>query len=372
MFVGLVASFFLIRQLYEQLSKITNVMTREAESQTIASRHIATSAHLLTLSTTEQGSAIEQTVSSMDEMAAMLSQTTQNAERSRVVSEKAQIDAKQGQIVIGKMKTAMEEIWANNQTLESLVGLINEIQFKTRVINDIVFETRLLSFNASIEAARAGVHGKGFAVVAEEVGKLALMSGKAADEIRALLENSTRQVSSIVKNTQERVTVGKNISEECAVVFNSMDDILTNIGKAIANIVVATKEQEVGVKQSNLAMAEIDRIIQKNSINAGDLAAQASKLGDGGKSLNAAVVDIRKLVFGNQSDNGSKESAHRILKSSEVQPEKNGFHKEVGDDSILTPKTNGEHREPGSSSADDIASGSANPKRNDSGWRKSA
>jgi len=40
-------------------------------------------------------------------------------------------------------------------------------------MNDIVFQTKLLSFNASVEAARAGIHGKGFAVVADEVGNLA-------------------------------------------------------------------------------------------------------------------------------------------------------------------------------------------------------
>lgn len=82
---------------------------------------------------------------------------------------------------------------AANTKLGRLVGLIASIKNKTKVIDDLVFESRLLSFNASIEAARAGVHGKGFSVVAEEVGKLASMSGKAADEIRTLLDSSTQE-----------------------------------------------------------------------------------------------------------------------------------------------------------------------------------
>ncbi|MHA0111674.1 methyl-accepting chemotaxis protein, partial [Klebsiella pneumoniae] len=77
-----------------------------------------------------------------------------------------------------------------NSQLQSISNIIGEISAKTNIINDIVFKTQLLSFNASIEAARAGQHGRGFAVVAEEVGNLAQMSGNAAKEIRALLEDS--------------------------------------------------------------------------------------------------------------------------------------------------------------------------------------
>src|SRR5690606_14658037 len=76
------------------------------------------------------------------------------------------------------------------KSLETIADQLNDFQNtfssveeKTNMINDIVFQTKLLSFNASVEAARAGHHGKGFSVVAEEIGRLAETSGTSASAI---------------------------------------------------------------------------------------------------------------------------------------------------------------------------------------------
>src|SRR6056297_538175 len=78
---------------------------------------------------------------------------------------------------LARFAQGMRKLEDSISSLEDIKGIVEQIKKKTAVINDIVFETQLTSFNASIEAARAGQHGKGFAVVAEEVGKLARLSG---------------------------------------------------------------------------------------------------------------------------------------------------------------------------------------------------
>lgn len=68
-------------------------------------------------------------------------------------------------------------------------------------INQVMSSMQMLALNASIEAAKAGVHGRGFAVVADQM-------GKSVDTVRAL--------------TQEIESVNTNITQ----VSSQIDSIL--------------------------------------------------------------------------------------------------------------------------------------------------
>src|SRR5690606_36951178 len=96
-----------------------------------------------------------------------------------------------------KLEMSIKEILHSNEKIEQLVKVIGNIGEKTKVMDEIVFQTKLLSFNASVEAERAGEHGRGFAVVAQEVGNLAQMSGKSAQEIAEIVKSSIQEAEAI-------------------------------------------------------------------------------------------------------------------------------------------------------------------------------
>lgn len=248
--------------------------------------------------TVEQSAGIQESVSALSEMGSMISQTATSAKTSMESAQKMNNKAKEGEHIMEEMMYSFRSIQEANQQLQKISSIIQEVSKKTNIINDIVFKTQLLSFNASIEAARAGQHGKGFAVVAEEVGNLAKVSGSAAKDIELMLQDSQKQVQEILDSLHEKIEKSSTVSNQAVTNFKDISQEIEVIVSQIRGITDACAQQELGVQQTSTAMSQIDIATQKNSSTAQETLGAAKRLADENTKLKDIATSIYALING--------------------------------------------------------------------------
>ena len=202
----------------------------------------------------QQASSVQTASAAVEEMAANLRQSAENA----ATTEKASAEAAE------RAKSA-------GTTVNEAVEAMQTIAEKISVVQEIARQTDLLALNAAVEAARAGEHGKGFAVVASEVRKLAERSQHAAHEI-----------SELSSRTQ-------TVSGEAGDILNALVPEIQNTAELIANISVATQEQSIGIEQIETSITDLDGVIAMYDSLTSEAAQAASELAEQADHLSNAL-----------------------------------------------------------------------------------
>jgi methyl-accepting chemotaxis protein len=314
---ALAVSVYLLRKPIATLDQITQKLNEASQETTSSSEELGGAAASVSAATSEQAAAIQETMASMAEMNSMVAKTLDLAKQTQDLSSDLDQQTKNGTQVMNGMVSSMESIKQSNEELKKMVQIINDISIKTNVINDIVFKTQLLSVNASIEAARAGQHGKGFAVVAEEVGNLAQISGKAAEEIREMLNRSQSNVQEIVAVTNDRVSEGEKVSHEAMKSFVELSDGISKIQSYAQSVNEATTQQQEGIQQISAAMTQMDQASQQNSQMASTVSALSENMVGQSQDLKELCNDTQMLVYGNTTQSTSTDKAARPAPSTD-------------------------------------------------------
>ncbi|SET39170.1 methyl-accepting chemotaxis protein [Thorsellia anophelis] len=233
-----------LNRIGENLSQVVGRVKHATDLVVDISEHMYQGNQTLLTQTQQQVFAVESTASALHEMMITVRQNTENAQNCDSIAAHATKIAEQSGQAVGVLVQDITQIHSSSQNIVSIVD----------VIDGIAFQTQILALNAAIEAARAGEQGRGFAVVAGEVGALAHRSSKAANEIKQMIE----QIVSQIKNSSElAVTTGETM--------NSVLDSINQVSVAMADIVVASRQQNAGITQVNQSMEEIDASAAGNS-----------------------------------------------------------------------------------------------------------
>ena len=194
--------------------------------------------------TEQQASSLADTARTLNEFTSVVQVTADNARQTSTRLLVARDTATKVEDIAHQAVDAMRGI---ETTSKEMAAIIN-------TIDGIAFQTNLLALNAGVEAARAGEAGKGFAVVATEVRALAQRSADAANDIRGLIDRSTKQVGDGVSLVESSGDALRQIVGEVATVSSLVEEIAG-----------AAEKQAEGITEISTMVAGMDTFTQQNA-----------------------------------------------------------------------------------------------------------
>lgn len=311
--VYVVAPIKSILKTIQESSGRINGMTGEVLKRTQASRQSAAGLSSLAGQLSSTFQEVARNVSDINDSAGAVRQEVQSIaeECSDITAYTAQMNARADAMQQSAQSSAettgakTEEILSSlNDAIEKSKS-VNQIKNLTGDILAIAQQTRLISLNASVEAANAGTAGKGFAMVAREVRDLSNSTQETAGRIQAIndvvtasvhnLSENARQLidymsQSVLKEFQAFVESGSQYKEDAAHIRRIMDDFhgqtqrlkdsMSGIADSIGTIDEAIDESASGIAgmagNTRSLAADMEDITRRMGVNQ-DVVAELEK-----------------------------------------------------------------------------------------------
>lgn len=266
----------LARQFNAFADKMHDVLV-QVRSSSDAVRHatqeIADGGQDISRRTDQAASSLQQTSASMEQLTGTVENTSASSREASSLSQSAAELAQGTGDTVSHVVTTMGDIQHASEQIGNII----------KVMDNIAFQTNLLALNAPVEAARAGESGKGFAVVANEVRQLATRSAQASRDIRSLIEASSGKVED-----------GTRLVHNAGSAMNELVAVVNRVAAMLGEISYATTEQSDGIRQVNIAVAELDRMTHQNASLAEESTSAAKQMREQADRL-AELVSSFKL-----------------------------------------------------------------------------
>jgi len=270
-----------VRSVNRTLAIAVRQIAEDADQVAAAAGQISSSSQAVAQGSSEQAASIEQTSSSSKGMHSMARRSAGNS-----------------LAAAGLMSACQQMFIQTNHSLDETIEAVGEIKTQSqkiskiiKIIDEIAFQTNILALNASVEAARAGEAGMGFAVVADEVRSLALRCAQAAKDTAALTEES------IAKSNDGKVKV-----DRVAAAIHDITEAATKARILVDEVSLGSREQDRANEQIGKAIAQMEIVTRETAASAEESATAAQQLNAQSAALKGIVERLADMVGGGRAD----------------------------------------------------------------------
>lgn len=153
---------------------------------------------------------------------------------------------------VDNARAAVEQI---GNEVGGIVETLRQVAAAASQITQIALQTRLVAFNASVEAGRAGEAGRGFGVVADAV-----------KDLSAQVESSSKQIMSTVAELDTRIgALAREIQLRDGAQPGAFHRALGEVQEGVGSISSAAQQSRAICDGLNEQMVEIDREMKRAS-----------------------------------------------------------------------------------------------------------
>lgn len=174
------------------------------------------------------------------------------------------------------------------------------------IISDISDQINLLSLNASIEAARAGIYGRGFAVVANQISKLAEETAHSIHDIAAIIKQNENDIDTAAEKVSETANSINKIVSEIGVIEEFINSVRDNaekqvgtketIEREIQDISMLSESIMMTTKIQKMSISEINEIIQSILEKVNELASSSQELAANAELISSLAAAMKGKV----------------------------------------------------------------------------
>lgn len=219
----------------------------------------------------EQVDVIERTNALLTNLVELSGRVQEQARTLNATARQAAESSEGGSAAINHAMSGMsdirERVLAIAETIKTLAQFARRIDAIIGSVSEIATQSNLLAVNASIEAARAGVHGRGFAIVADEVRSLSHQSTQSAGQVRAILEEIQSAMKQAIRATEDglgAVEEGLTVAGQADLVMAQLADNVSSAHRAVQQVYEIIRQQADGLDEITIGIERVERVTHAN------------------------------------------------------------------------------------------------------------